>query len=404
MGKMDYLKNKPIAVLGGGASGRTHAADCALAGRKVRMFEFPEFEQYLGSIKDDKKIEISGEEVNCYGFKRNGIGELEKVTTDIKEAIEGAGLIVISLPAVAFDRLSDLLVPCLEDGQVIHYMAGNFGSLILRKKMREQGCTKKVIIGEWSSQPYGTRIKFLGGKGMPECGVLYRAVTLRGCALPSTDNEEFFESVKYLPSMDSVRHLVEGDTVVDIGLSNVNPVLHCPGTILGVGAMENWGLIYGENKYDFAIYSHAYCPSISEVQYSFYLEQCKIAEALGTEMQKYEKEEFFSRSNVLGQEFMGEGMIVPFEEQFDLFKGTGPFDMNNRYMTEDIPVGCSIQYQLAKKFGVQTPVIESMITLASVMRNTDYYREGWKLEDLSIAHMDKQQLLKYLHEGIYTEK
>ena len=159
MSEMEYLKEKPIAVLGGGASGRTQAADCALAGRKVRMFEFPDFEEELGTIKEDNKIEISGEEANCNGFKRNGVGELEKVTTNMKEAVEGAGLIVISLPAIAFERLFDLLIPCLEDGQVIHFMTGNFGSLILRKKMREQGCTKNIIIGEWSSQPYGSRKK-----------------------------------------------------------------------------------------------------------------------------------------------------------------------------------------------------------------------------------------------------
>jgi len=398
MSKMDYLK-----VIGGGATARTHAADCALAGRRVRMFEFPEYAKYLGSIKDDRKIEITGEEANCYGFKRNGIGKLEKVTTDLKKAVEGAGLIIISLPAVALNKLCDLLVPCLENGQVIHFMAGNFGSLILRKKMRELGCTKKVIIGDWTSQPYGTRIKFIGGKSLPECGVFYRAVTLRGCALPSTDNTEFFESKKYLPSMDSVRYPVAGDTVIDIALSNVNPVLHCPGTILGVGVMENWGLIYGESKFDFSIYSHAFCPSISKVQYAFYLEQCKIAEALGVGIQKYEREEFFSRTNVLGKEFMGEDMAIPFEEQFTLLKGTGPFNVNNRYITEDIPIGCHLQYEFAKKYKVETPVIKSMIILASVMTKIDYFKEGWSLEDLGVAHLDKESLLKYLDKGIYPE-
>ncbi len=396
---MQYLNDKPIAVLGGGASGCTQAADCALGGKKVRMFEFPEFEKDLGSIKDDKKIEIGGEEANYLGFKRNGVAKLEKVTTDMKEAVEGAGLIVISLPAIAFKKLFDLLVPVLEDGQVIHFMTGNFGSLILRKRMREQGCTKNLIIGEWSSQPYGTRKKSIGGKKLPECHIIYRAITLRGCALPARDNEKFFESVKYLPSMDAVKYPVKGDTVVDISLSNVNPALHCPGTILGVGTMENWGVLYGDDKYDFSIYSHAYCPSISEVQYSLYLEQCKIAEVLGTDIQEYKKEDFFSRTNVLGQEFMGEDMAIPFEEHFNIAKGTGPFDINNRYITEDIPVGCSIQREFARKFGVETPVIDSMITLASVMTKNNYNEIGWDLETLGIANLEKEQLLEYLHEG-----
>lgn len=40
---MSYLKDKPIAVLGGGAVGKTMAADCALAGKEVRIWDQPAF-------------------------------------------------------------------------------------------------------------------------------------------------------------------------------------------------------------------------------------------------------------------------------------------------------------------------------------------------------------------------
>ena len=43
MGKMDYLKEMPIAVLGGGAVGKTCAADMKLAGREVRLFDMMPF-------------------------------------------------------------------------------------------------------------------------------------------------------------------------------------------------------------------------------------------------------------------------------------------------------------------------------------------------------------------------
>ncbi len=69
--------------------------------------------------------------------------------------------------------------------------------------------------------------------------------------------------------------------------------------------MENWGVIYGENKYDFSIYSHAYCPSISRVQLALYREECAIAEAMGVGIQEFTEESFFSRSNILGSEHMG---------------------------------------------------------------------------------------------------
>lgn len=45
-----------------------------------------------------------------------------------------------------------------------------------------------------------------------------------------------------------------------------------------------------------------------------------------------------------------------------------------------------------------------MINIASVMSETDYYKEGYTLDYLGISHMTKEEMLKYLHEGIYTEK
>jgi opine dehydrogenase len=399
---MEYLKEMPVAVLGGGATARGHAACAALAGRKVRLYELPEFFGGLGCIAQNREIRLSGRQESLYGFKREGLAKIDVVTDDIGEAVRGAGIVVVSFPAVGYQAFLEKLIPYLEDGMVLHFTTANFGSLLLRKMMRETGCTKRIIVGEWSSQPYGIRIKSLGGQQMPEVSVNYWAITLRGAALPMTDQDAFFESKQYLPSLDSVLHPVRGDTVADVGFSNVNPILHCPGTILGVGAMENWGVVYGGNKYDFSIYSHAYCPSISKVQLALYREECAIASAMGVGIQEFPEEAFFSRSNILGAEHMGEKFVVPFEEQYTLAMGTGPFTIYNRYITEDIPVGCHIYLELAKKFGIDVPVIESMITLASVMTGTDFRASGVTLKDLGIDHMDRGALNAYLREGSYA--
>jgi len=403
MGKMDYLQEKPIAVLGGGATARGHAACAALAGREVRLYELPDFFEGLGCIKENREIRLSGIQESLYGFKQEGLAKIDVVTSDMEEAVKDAGIIVVSFPAVGYKAFLEMLIPCLEDGMVVHFTTANFGSLIMRKMMRESGCNKRIVIGEWSSQPYGIRIKSAGGQQMPEVSVNYWAISLRGSALPMIDQEKFFESKQYLPSLDSVVHPVRGDTVADIGFSNVNPILHCPGTILGVGTMENWGVIYGGDKHDFSIYSHAYCPSISKVQLALYKEECSIAEAMGVGIQDFKEEAFFSRSNILGSEHMGDKFVVPFNEQYKLAMGTGPFTIRNRYITEDIPVGCHIFWELAKKFGVKVPIIESMINLASVMTGMDFWKTGVTLEDLDIDHMDKGQLNSYLRDGLYTK-
>ena len=406
MKDMSYLKDYPIAVLGGGAVGKTVSADSVLAGNKAHICDLPPFSKTtLANLDKTGVIIREGGQINLFGFTRSGTAHYDLITEDVAACVKGCKIVIVGVPSIAHDVFFEKLVPALEDGMIVHIIPDNYGSLKLRKMMRDTGCDKKVIIGGWSSAPYGTRVVSEGGVPTPAMHLVYRAITLRGASLPSTDQEEFLESSKYIGSFDGVtlgEGAVGGDTVMDIGFSNVNPVLHCPGVILGVGAMENYGVVFGEDKNKFSIYCHAFCNSIAEVQYAFYQEECRLAEAMEVGIQPFGKEIFFQRTSVLGPEYMGEGVHVPFSEQWPTGFGTGPFTIMNRYVTEDVPVGCHVYHELGKKFGVETKTIDSMITLGSVMTGIDFYKTGLTLKDLGIAHMTKEQLQKYLREGIYT--
>ena len=350
MVNVDELRNAPVAILGGGAVGKTCGADCALAGQEVRICDLdPFFEKTLGTvIKTGITLQDKAPGTQTkYGFRRMGKGEFALATNSVAECVKGAKLIIVGIPSVAHEIFFKELIPCLEDGQIIHIIPDNYGSLKLRKMMREAGCTKNVIIGGWSSAPYGTRVDTEGGVMKPTCSLVYRAITLRGAALPAKDTEDFVESSKALGCFDAITEgdgAVCGDTVLDIGFSNVNPVIHVPGTVLGVSTMENFSTVLGKNAHEYSIYSHSFCPSISEVQYQFYNEEIALAEAIGVGIQPFKKEVFFQRTSVLGEEYMGEGCNVPFEEEWEVGYATGPFTIQNRYVTEDVPVGCHVYH------------------------------------------------------------
>ena len=396
----------PVAVLGGGSVGRTCAADCKLAGNTVRLFDIQPFAEKSLKYLEKTGVTLVGIPKNKYGFSRLGNAKFDMVTDDMAKAVDGVKLILVCIPSVAHEAFFEQLAPLLKDGQIVHIIPDNYGSLRLRKKLRETGSRAKVIIGGWSSAPYGTRIVTEGGVPTPEQYLVYRAITLRGAALPDADSDDLLESTRYLGCFDSITQgdgPVKGKTVLDIGFSNVNPVIHVPGTVLGASVMENFGRIYGgHDRFQYSIYSHAFCPSLSEVQVAFYEEETALAEAIGVDLARYPREDFFSRASILGPEYMGEGCIIPFEEQWPTGFTTGPFTIQNRYITEDVPVGCHVYHELGKKFGIATPVIDSMITIASVMTGQDFYKTGVKLEDLGIGHLDKDQLLKYLNEGVYV--
>jgi len=59
-----------------------------------------------------------------------------------------------------------------------------------------------------------------------------------------------------------------------------------------------------------------------------------------------------------------------------------------RYHTKDIPYGLAAWAKLAKQFGVDTPIMDAMITLGRS-----------SLEELGIAGMDCESLKEYLTNG-----
>lgn len=409
MSKMEYLKNMPIAVLGGGAVGKTCAADMKLAGREVRLFDMMPFAETTLANVEKTGITLDGIQRNLYCFERSGRAFFDLVTSDIGEAVKGAGLIVVAAPAMAHEPFFRALIPHLEDGQVVHIFTDNYATLLLRKLMREMGCTKKIIVGGWSSAPYGTRIESVNGFAFPHVGVKYRAITLRGASLPMSDIDDFMESSKYLPCIDAVTYgdgPVAGNTVLDIGFANINPVIHVPATILGVSTMENWGVIFGgHDRTNYSMYSHGLCKSICEVQYQFYEEEKAIAKAIGVGTPSYSYESFFSRRSVLTQEYMGlnkegkDNVVFPLDQPSNE-GNTGPNSIHHRYLTEDVPVGCKIYHDLGVKYGVKTPIIDSMIALAGAMHKKNFLETSkYSLEYLGIGDMSKEELLDYLNNG-----
>ena len=383
---------KPVAVIGGGACGQTFAADFALAGYTVRLYELPEFaRESLGSVLQTRQIELGGLQLNFRWFRRTGTAQIDVVTTEIAETLKGAGLIIVAVPSKGHKPFFEKMIPHLEEGQVISIFPDNFGTLLLRQMMREAGCGLKVIIGGWSSMPYGVR-KIASGR--LDC--ILRIHKLMCEALPGQDGDIFFKLLKVAPPLEGTSVLERGDTVVGIGLSNPNPVVHTPGSILSVGPMEVCQMeemTLGIPRGKFSMYKHGMSPAVSRVQYAFHLEMCRIADAMGITMARYSESQFFSKGSVMGVEYLS-----PFSDVI-LPPIVGPDSVEHRYFSEDIPVGTAVYYHFAKKFDVDVPIIESIIRLGSVICQRDFLKEGRSLKEMGIADMTREQIITYLREG-----
>jgi opine dehydrogenase len=86
-------------------------------------------------------------------------------------------------------------------------------------------------------------------------------------------------------------------------------------------------------------------------------------------------------------------------EQFAATSSQGPFSMQDRYVTEDIPMGTSLTVSLARKVKIPVPTYEAMIHLASVVNDTDFYVKGRTLENLNLAQLSFEELKHYFLTG-----
>ena len=391
MNRIEVLE-KPVAVLGGGVCAQTFAAELTLEGYRVRLYELPEFApETLAGVLKTHEIELGGKQFNFKWFRRAGVATVEVVTTEISEALKGAGLVIVALPAKGHKPFFEEMIPYLEDGQVVSIFPDNFGSLMLRAMMRERGCDADVIIGGWTSMPYGVRII---EPGKIDCILRIRELVCD--ALPSKDGDTFFETLKGIPAFDGTVELKRGDTVIGVGLSNPNPVVHVPGSILNVGAMEVSEMegTLGIPKGKYSMYKYGMSPAVSRVQFAFYQEEREIADAMGIKMIEFREDQFFWKGSVMGIEYW-----VPYADTI-LPPIVGPDSVEHRYFTEDIPVGTVIRFHLAKKFGVEVPIIESLIHLGSVTCERDFLREGISLKELGVDDLDKEQIIRYVREGV----
>lgn len=396
-----------ITVIGAGNGAHALAADCKLGGAEVRMFEFSKFNNKVRGIVKSRRIRFEGIEMNYEDFKRNGTAIIDMVTYDMKEAVQGANHILISVQAQGFEAVFQELAPLLEDGQTISIFPDNFGSLILRRIMRENGIKTKVIIAGFASLVYGARLTEYNNM-LTETDVInvtYRENEIRVDTLPSSDFDSYLTASKEIPALDATK-LIHGDTVLDIGLSNVNPLLHVPTVLMNAGTIENWGIIPNVGAPDvyYDIYAYGVSPSVGHIQYAFYKDLVAIANAYGVGIGHVEESALQSRMGIIGQMFYGEDYRLPFSEPLDqttwlpTIKGSR-FTLDSRYITEDVPVGCCGAISFANVLNIETPVISSMTNIANIIMQTDYYKAGFSLKHFGMEKMTPVDMVRYMRDG-----
>ncbi|MCC6791430.1 MAG: NAD/NADP octopine/nopaline dehydrogenase family protein [Thermomicrobiales bacterium] len=338
------VTGEQITVLGGGNTAFSMAANLALGGYEVLLWEHPDFAQTIAPIRDSLTIHLDG-------AARTGAARLAGVTTDPAEALAWSETLVCSVPSYAHQPFLEQIGPHLKPGHLLALLPGNLGTFAFTRALRDAGIGG-VIVAESDTAPYVCR------KSAPDRAVIWGAVTGLGIGVePASQTDE---------AMPVLRALFPGSRAysgaVEAGLSALNPVVHPPGVLMNAGRIER-------SRGEFWFYEEGVTPSVVNVVEGVDRERMAVGRALGLELTPVAegfhaagfgpKGDFWATIN-------GSKMLTALR---------APGQVETRWLTEDVPYGLATWAVLGDQLGVETPVIDALVTLASATLGRDFRTE-----------------------------
>ena len=359
--------SKVIAVLGAGHGGHAVSAELTEKGYDVRLYQDPLLINTISKVYETREIKISGE------LRKTAVVKISTVTTDLKQAVKGADIIFVTVPAFVHRKFASEIAEFIEGGQIIVLLPGTLGSLVFARIFKEKGVLDKVLIAEANTLPYDTRVLAPG-----ECFVYKMNEPLLLGVFPAIKTDEVFKK------LEGTYNFTPVTDVLECALHSHNPILHTPGCIMNTGRIErSWG--------DFYLYEEGFTPTICRVTEEMDKERMAIGYAYGY------------KPLTLVQAISGLKNPGDLWKEVNGNKGLcfikGPESIKSRYFTEDTPNGLVPWSMIAGLAGVKTPLIDSFATISSVVIEFDSWKDGRTLKDMGINGLTKEQLKEYMKIG-----
>lgn len=349
---------KKIAVLGGGGTGLTMAADLTLKGHEVTLYEEAGSWDNLRDVKEQGGIRMEGN-------AGSGFAVISRLTDSLAEAVRRADVILVAMIALRHQQLAEELGPLLTDGQVVCYSAGNCGTILLRRRIP---AGVKVITGEMQGNVYPCR---LIGKALVTSAFPY--MTKKVAAYPAKDTEAF------ISAMEEVYPCVPAKNVLEAAFNSPNLSIHLAGSLLNTCAIEK--------NPDFRMYREGISQGILTCIEQVEREKETVMRAMG-----YEHVSHLGMMKNLAQ--YGQ------HEELDAFRQVaGPSSMTHRYIEEDASTGQALMISLAHNLGLELPCMEALVCLAGVINGKDYLAQGRTTGFMGWDGLDADAINRLLYEG-----
>ena len=360
-----------IAVIGAGIGGVYLIAHLGMAGCKLRLHDIDDAR--LADIRAAGGVTVEGE--------GGGFAAVERATTELREAVDGAAIIIVVTGGNAQEAVARSLAQLLRDGQLILLIQGNTGgALVVRRALDAAGCQARIDIAEMDNYPYSCR-RLAPARIRPIVAKRW----LQIAAFPGNRTGAVFARLAPL-----FPQAVAAPDIVATGFTNANAMLHVANCLANAGRIESGG--------GYKFYAEGVTPAVARLYEAINAERVAVAAALGASVP--DLAEWFDR--VYG---VREASLVETCRRLTLdadgpYQATGtPASLDHKYITEDLPVGLIPMSALGAAARVPTPAIDALIELVRHMTGKDFAAEARTLDRLGLAGMDGPQIRRIMAEG-----
>lgn len=353
-----------ITVLGAGAGGTAVAFDCASHGHEVRLFDFAQFPDNIAAIASQGGIRADGDIA--------GFGDIAYSGHDIDDALQDAELIYVVGPAYSTEPFGDAVAGKLRAGQTVIVTPGSCGGALAFKRAAGLSIDDDSIrLAETSTLHYAVR---LTEPGKIRVFLKLKAGNLLA-ALPNSHTQEILQLIADVyPSMEPA------GSVLQTSLQNANPIIHPAVTLSNAARIEMTGG-------DFLFYEEGVSDSVGRLIEALDKERIAVGAKLGITI--LPDPEIGMRQGYMLENNYGSGY-----RKAPGFLGIGAQpQLDHRYLHEDVGYGLVFMSALGRQVGVETPGMDAVIDVASIVMARDYRAEALRTPDtLGIAARSVEEL------------
>ena len=354
-----------VAILGGSNGAYAAAADLTLAGHRVRLWR--RNQRDLAPVAGGITLKAEG---------RAGVAKLDRATADLREAVDGADVVVVPLPATAHEDVGRRLASVLTDRQVVLLAPGTLGSFVIAREIDRAGGTLPLALAETGTLPYLTR-----KTGPAAVAAPVRAANLPVGVFPASRSKEALARVTEL--FPATRPCVDA---IDVALTNAGPVIHPPLVLVNAGAID-------AGRFD--IHAAGTTPSARTLIDGIDDERLATRKGWGYPAPHYELATYYDEGRA------ADGLYGAGARQKLVASGlwSEVLTFEHRYVTEDVELGLPFFESAARTVSVASPTVSGLLGVFGTLLGKALAGRGRDLDHLGLGELTLREVRQLFHQG-----